>query len=551
MSAENEENTDSYPWRCPCGRINTKRGSGVCNLLWTLDWRNKTSHTTKDARCLRMARPFMGGLGRGHEHVPKSLRKPLLSWRAEPITQETNESTETSAEERKQQQGQGQTGQSHRGSRNTRAIQRTWPRRFAKTSRDLLLGLRRTPPSLCSRREVGVDRIFAQGISRSNYDARGYQIVDRESRSGEWAPWYQELTPSDEISRESQEATCRGNGPTPSPQSSLDESPLCWNTDVGKTTGRFPETSGSLTEQAGRARAEITATNRIIQQLSSHAAVAQHHPPPRPARRPRTQWRTLPTRKKKPSGSIGNEKLRKFSWLGPRSSEGNRNPRRGLWQGRRSGQALQKTTFIGALCVQFCEIVNVGRDKEVLSNSLGSPMTLLAACGSWDTSSRFLLPRTNSVLSELRYVSPFQACLNAMNLQWEVGQDLLFESISKAAPCFPQASPCKHLKDPILTVLYRSGVDLRIILMFFLVMRRPWICSAYMLHKQPFVIGIRIKPWRGRRIRKAKAPKSYFHDQAPLSEMAVLSRHGGNEVSVASDNGRAASLAPLSNWAFS
>lgn len=244
------------------------------------------------------------------------------------------------------------------------------------------------------------------------------------------------------------------------------------------------------------------------------------------------------------------EKLRKFSWLGPRSSEGNRNPRRGLWQGRRSGQALQKTTFIGALCVQFCEIVNVGRE-EVLSNSLGSPMTLLAACGSWDTSSRFLLPRTNSVLSELRYVSPFQACLNAMNLQWEVGQDLLFESISKAAPCFPQASPCKHLNDPILTVLYRSGLDLRIILMFFLVMRRPWICSAYMLHKQPFVIGIRIKPWSNRRIRKAKAPKSYFHDQAPLSEMAVLNRHGGNEVSVASGNGRAASLAPLSNWAFS
>ena len=195
---------------------------------------------TKDARCLRMARPFMGGLGRGHEHVRKSLRKPLLSWRAEPITQETNESTETSAEERKQQQEQGQTGQSHRGSRNTRAIQRTWPRRFAKTSRDLLLGLRRTPPSLCPRREVG---------------------VDRESRSGEWAPWYQELTPSDEISRESQEAPCRGNGPTPSPQSSLDESPLCWNTDVGKTAGRFPVTSGSLTEQAGRARAEITGSS--------------------------------------------------------------------------------------------------------------------------------------------------------------------------------------------------------------------------------------------------------------------------------------------------
>lgn len=81
--------------------------------------------------------------------------------------------------------------------------------------------------------------------------------------------------------------------------------------------------------------------------------------------------------------------------------------------------------------------------------------------------------------------------------------------------------------------------------MFFLVMRRPWICSAYMLHKQPFVIGIRIKPWSNRRIRKAKAPKSSFHDQAPLSETAVLSRHGGNEVSVASDNGRAASLAPL------
>lgn len=173
--------------RCPCGRINTKRGSGVCNLLWTLDWRNKTSHTTKDARFLRMARPFMGGLGRGHEHVRKSLRKPLLSWRAEPITQETNESTETSAEERKQQREQGQTGQSHRGSRNTRAIQRTWPRRFAKTSRDLLLGLRRTPPSLRSRREVGVDRIFAQGI----YPDPTTMPEDTKLLIEEWAPWYQ------------------------------------------------------------------------------------------------------------------------------------------------------------------------------------------------------------------------------------------------------------------------------------------------------------------------------------------------------------------------
>ena len=26
MSAENEENTDSYPWRCPCGRIKHKKG---------------------------------------------------------------------------------------------------------------------------------------------------------------------------------------------------------------------------------------------------------------------------------------------------------------------------------------------------------------------------------------------------------------------------------------------------------------------------------------------------------------------------------------------
>ena len=91
--------------------------------------------------------------------------------------------------------------------------------------------------------------------------------------------------------------------------------------------------------------------------------------------------------------------------------------------------------------------MNVGRVSEVQRNSVHEaiftksiapvveayqPIELLsgAACDRWDAFSSQILTWTHSIQFEPRYVSPFQASLNALSLQWEVCLDNLF--------CFPK-----------------------------------------------------------------------------------------------------------------
>ena len=47
-------------------------------------------------------------------------------------------------------------------------------------------------------------------------------------------------------------------------------------------------------------------------------------------------------------------------------------------------------------------------------------------------------------MNEPRYVSPFQATLNAIDLQWEVGSELLAHSQSRVVPEFMPISSCAH-----------------------------------------------------------------------------------------------------------
>ena len=80
--------------------------------------------------------------------------------------------------------------------------------------------------------------------------------------------------------------------------------------------------------------------------------------------------------------------------------------------------------------------MNGGRALEVQKNSLHEAlaqsrasiadayqfdsMLTGAACDCWDEFSVRILPLTHTILNETRYVSPFQASLNALDLQWDV-----------------------------------------------------------------------------------------------------------------------------------
>ena len=86
--------------------------------------------------------------------------------------------------------------------------------------------------------------------------------------------------------------------------------------------------------------------------------------------------------------------------------------------------------------------MSVGRVKEVLKNSLhvanvgkshastveaywNTESSFSAACGGGDAFS--LLTWSHSIISEPKFVSPFQATLNALDLQWEVGKEVGLE----------------------------------------------------------------------------------------------------------------------------
>ena len=131
----------------------------------------------------------------------------------------------------------------------------------------------------------GVDREFEESLSRSEYNARRYQVAHRESRPRAWTCRHKEPTPSHKIPWESQEHLAEVTEQRRAHRSQwmahLAAGISMWESQLKD----FRKHQTLLTDQANRARTEVTATNLIIQQLSSQAAGGTN-PPNLPAPSP-------------------------------------------------------------------------------------------------------------------------------------------------------------------------------------------------------------------------------------------------------------------------
>ena len=190
-----------------------------------------------------------------------------------------------------------------------------------------------------------------------------------------------------------------------------------------------------------------------------------------------------------------------------------------------------------------------GRVKEVLKNSLHGATTVQsvasiadayqwtnwsfdAACSCWDALATANLPWTHTIMSEARYVSPFQAVLNAIELQWEVGNELVcnYPSLLYPNPTLQSISqplmPSQRSHADILRrhVRFEDHIDV------YIGDDDDFEMSCLQV-SQEAIWNWDMKPWSRKRIRKSRftnPPIENFSrqivSQEPLSEQAVSSR---------------------------
>ena len=125
-------------------------------------------------------------------------------------------------------------------------------------------------------------------------------------------------------------------------------------------------------------------------------------------------------------------------------------------------------------------------------------------------------------MEELKYVSPFQASLIALNLQWEVGVDLL-HSHSTSNPISLAVDPICHPSIPSQRAHSRLAVSKQVRFAdqidVFLGDDDEVNMSCVQV-TQAAISNWRDKPWSRRRIRPKHSCLSI--SVAPLSEVAVL-----------------------------
>ena len=147
-----------------------------------------------------------------------------------------------------------------------------------------------------------------------------------------------------------------------------------------------------------------------------------------------------------------------------------------------------------------------------------------AACDCWDHLPSQMLSWTHSIMEELKYVSPFQASLIALNLQWEVGVDLL-HSHSTSNPISLAVDPICHPSIPSQRAHSRLAVSKQVRFAdqidVFLGDDDEVNMSCVQV-TQAAISNWRDKPWSRRRIRPKHSCLSI--SVAPLSEVAVSSR---------------------------
>ena len=176
--------------------------------------------------------------------------------------------------------------------------------------------------------------------------------------------------------------------------------------------------------------------------------------------------------------------------------------------------------------------MNLGRAQVVLKNPLheachdNGPFLAVGVCSSWAEVSQSLLPWSHSIMNEPRYVSPYQAALDAFCLQWEVCHDLSTDGLTTF--CLAQTAPLPvRVTTPALHKPHLHSQKLKHVKFEEQVKVFFGDDDGFAMHEiivaQNALLNWESKPWSKKRIRKKRSMLGSC--LAPLSEKAVSSRH--------------------------
>ena len=539
-------------------------GDNMCNLLGKVDRWHSSPHSAKESRSPRVECIHVGRLGRQCELGIKSIDQPDVykvsagwRWPAWP--------TEALQERQRERTGEGEE-RSYKGivseQRQPSGACFTLPARGELCSLDtyghfsVWIHLGATCEPICQpdashfeQRETGISRPSSESLSRSEYNARRNKTVHRQNRTGNRKNGNQELTPSYQAFGEGQETPWRSCRPAKGTQIPMDGPSRKRHQALGEATRRLSETSGHVDRTGGQG------------QIRSHGNKSNH---PTIEQCDSRRISSSPTAADRGGGSTrrsggqgggsseetasGNPpKLCKLVGIGVRPTKGCGDSRYRGCGGRHTASKAAKG--FGAIWTVIQAVI-VGRVNEVQRNSLHEACTVQpnasiveayqiasepfgAACDWWGDLSRYLLPWKHSIMDEIRYISPFQASLNALNLQWEVGFDLLCSQPFYHNPAqlisalrTPAPSQRSYSKNFVQrSVRFEDQIDV-------LLGDDDDIEMSCLQVAQIALVNWPEKPWSGRRIRKINHHPTT--SQAPLSQVAVLSRDEEIDVEITS-----------------
>ena len=400
------------------------------------------------------------------------------------------------------------------------------------------------------QRQARVDGSSEKGISRPSYDAGRYQTAFGEGGAGDRENGHQKPTSGYQIPWQGKETPRRGYRTEEVSSIPLDGPSVQWYPDVGEAIRGLPKTSGDVNGTSWQSK-DGNFCNK-----QDHTTIGQHSgggsgtfhaaSSNRSGRGHRGSCRQ---RGGSPQEAVARSspELRNITWSGSDPKEARR-----LHRGDRRGggrQAVKATAIYGTIWWCCQSIVTDGRVKEVLKNSLHEATTVQsvasiadayqwtsgshnAACSCWDAFATANLPWTHTIMNETRYASPFQAVLNAIDLQWEVGNDLvcnhpslvylnpILQSISQPL----MSSQRSHADTARRHVRFENHIDV------YIGDDDDFEMSCLQV-SQEAIWNWDMKPWSRKRIRKSRFTNPQtenFSGQIvslePLSEQAVLSR---------------------------
>ena len=524
-------------------------GSDLCSLLGKLDRRHSPSHSSKKSGCPRLEYICVGrqcelGFQQIHQSV---IYQVPAGWRFTTQPSETNQERQREgAFERKERSIEGDASGPRQSDRaNFTLSTRRWICPLDAHGRlPVWINFRATSEPICTsdasqfeQREARTVGPSSEGLSGPGIDAGGNQTADSQDRARDRKDGDQELTSSHKTPGQSEKTPWRSGRSAQSSQITLDGSSLERHQALGETTRGLSKTS-SHAHRVGR-----QSPIRNFGDKSNYPTIEQRHG----RRIPSTSTASGRSGRsaRGPGGQRGGDsakaiagnppKLRKLFGVGLRSTEVCGDPR--CRRHRRRGPAFQTATCLGTLWT-ICQAVIIGRDNGVQRNPLHEAYTVqsnasvveayqiaseqFGAAGDWwDAIPSCLLSWKHSIMDEARFVSPFQASLNALSLQWEVGLDLLpsqpfHHSSRHSASSTLDSSHRSHSKSHAKRqVRFADQIDV------FLGVDDAFEMSCLRVAQGALFDWLE-KPWSKKRIRSKE--KHHIVSLAPLSQVAVLSR---------------------------